>query len=191
MGMIPMHIYKDYAIQPKHPLERLLALEPNPNFTAFGFRQTIEVLHNTEGNAYALRVLDRLGGLLRLDILNPTRVQLMRDPADGSTWYQIMVDDGVAYTIPGYMVLNLRHMSANGEKGIRPIDVLRKSLDYDAQVKSLREFATLFRVGGFELASTDIGGSAWRTDSTEIRGIARLGVTLFDDKAMVRRSLTV
>ncbi len=54
-----------------------------------------------------------------------------------------------------------------------------------------KEFATLFRVGGFELASTDIGGSAWRTNSTEIRGIARLGVTLFDDKAMVRRSLTV
>ena len=54
-----------------------------------------------------------------------------------------------------------------------------------------KEFATLFRVGGFELASTDIGGNAWRTDSTEIRGIARLGVTLFDDKAMVRRSLTV
>lgn len=54
-----------------------------------------------------------------------------------------------------------------------------------------KEFATLFRCGGFELASTDIGGSAWRTDSTEIRGIARLGVTKYDDKAMVRRSLTV
>lgn len=53
------------------------------------------------------------------------------------------------------------------------------------------EFATLFRCGGYELASTDIGGSAWRTDSTEIRGIARLGVTMFDDKAMVRRSLTL
>ena len=54
-----------------------------------------------------------------------------------------------------------------------------------------KEFATLFRVGGFELASTDIGGNAWRTDSTEIRGIARLGVTKFDAEAMVRRSLTV
>ena len=31
----------------------------------------------------------------------------------------------------------MRHMSANGEKGIRPIDVLRKSLDYDTQVKEL------------------------------------------------------
>ena len=61
----------------------------------------------------------------------------------------------------------------------------------DLYIGDGKEFATLFRCGGFELASTDIGGSAWRTDSTEIRGIARLGVTKYDDKAMVRRSLTV
>ena len=54
-----------------------------------------------------------------------------------------------------------------------------------------KQFATLFRCGSFELASTDIGGNAWRTDSTELRGIARLGVTKFDAKAMVRRSLTI
>ena len=54
-----------------------------------------------------------------------------------------------------------------------------------------KSFATLFRCGGYELASTDIGGNAWRTDSTEIRGIARLGVSVFDDEAMVRRTLTV
>ena len=54
-----------------------------------------------------------------------------------------------------------------------------------------KRFATLFRVGGFQLASTDIGGSAWRTDSTELRGIARLGVTKFGEAAMVRRKVTV
>lgn len=54
-----------------------------------------------------------------------------------------------------------------------------------------KEFATLFRCGGYELASTDIGGNAWRTDSTELRGIVRLGVSKFDSGAMVRRSLTV
>ena len=54
-----------------------------------------------------------------------------------------------------------------------------------------KQFATLFRVGNFELASTDIGGDAWRTDSTELRGIARLGVTVFDEKAMIRKSLPV
>lgn len=54
-----------------------------------------------------------------------------------------------------------------------------------------KEFATLFRCGGFEISSTDIGGNAWRTDSTEIRGIVRLGVSKFDAEAMVRRTLTV
>ena len=54
-----------------------------------------------------------------------------------------------------------------------------------------KEFATLFHCGSYELASTDIGGNAWRTDSTELRGIVRLGVTKFDANAMVRRSLTV
>ena len=54
-----------------------------------------------------------------------------------------------------------------------------------------KQFATLFRVGGFELASTNIGGSAWRTDSTELRGIVRNGVAKFDTAAMVRRQVTV
>ena len=54
-----------------------------------------------------------------------------------------------------------------------------------------KEFATLFRCGAFELSSTDIGGNAWRTDSTELRGITRLGVSKFDAEAMVRRQLTI
>lgn len=137
VASLPMHIYKDYMLVPEHPMERLLNLEPNPNFTAFGFRQTMEVLRNTEGNAYALKIPDGLGGVKRLDILNPTRVQPLRNPEDQSVWYQIQPEDGEVMYAPGFMVLNLRHMSANGQKGIRPIDVLRKSLDYDAQVKEL------------------------------------------------------
>ena len=137
VASLPMHIYKNYSLAPDHPLERLLNLEPNPNFTAFGFRQTMEVLRNTEGNAYALRIPDKLGGVLRLDILNPTRVTPLRNPEDMSVWYRIQPESGEAMIAPGFMVINLRHMSANGERGIRPIDVLRKSLDYDAQVKAL------------------------------------------------------
>jgi len=137
LASMPVHLYKGYEIATGHPLERLVSLEPNQNFTAFGFKQTMEVLRNTEGNAYALKVLDNLGQVRRLDILNPTRVQIMRNPADGETWYRIQMDEVEPMVIPGYMVLNIRHMSANGEKGIRPIDVLRKTLDYDTQVKEL------------------------------------------------------
>ena len=137
LASMPVHLYKGFELAAGHPLERLVSLEPNPNYTAFGFKQTMEVIRNTEGNAYALKVLDGLGRVMRLDILNPTRVQIMRDPTNGEIWYQVQLDTGAPQLIPGYMMLNIRHMSANGLKGIRPIDVLRKSLDYDTQVKEL------------------------------------------------------
>jgi len=54
-----------------------------------------------------------------------------------------------------------------------------------------KEFATLFRKDGFEVASTDIGGDAWAKDSTEVRGIARLGVSKFDTAAVVARKLAL
>ena len=58
-------------------------------------------------------------------------------------------------------------------------------------IGDMKEFATLFRKEGFEVASTDIGGNAWATDSTEVRGIVRLGVSKFDTSAAVRRQLTL
>ena len=54
-----------------------------------------------------------------------------------------------------------------------------------------REFATLFEQENFEIASTDIGGNAWATDSTEIRGISRMCVSKFDTAAMVRRNIAL
>ena len=35
VASMPMHLYKGYEIQTDHPLERLVSLEPHPNFTAF------------------------------------------------------------------------------------------------------------------------------------------------------------
>ena len=58
-------------------------------------------------------------------------------------------------------------------------------------IGDFKEFATIFRKEGFEVASTDIGGNAWATDSTEVRGIARLCVSKFDTSAVVRRQLTL
>lgn len=137
IACMPIHFYRGYEIQRDHPLERLISLEPHPNFTAFTWRQTMEVMRNTEGNAYALRIPDSMGQTVRLDILNPTKVVPQIDPEDGSIWYSITMDDGKVALAPGFLVINLRHMSANGIRGIRPIDVLKKSLDYDTQVKSL------------------------------------------------------
>ena len=58
-------------------------------------------------------------------------------------------------------------------------------------IGDFKEFATLFRKEGFEVASTDIGGNAWVTDSTEVRGLVRLGVSKFDTAAVAARKLAL
>lgn len=136
VASIPLHVYKGRERQDTHPLEKLLNLSPNPSMSAYIFKQTMEAFRNTEGMAYALIIRDGLGEITRLDVLDPTRVRPLIERDSREIWYDITLE-GKTYPIPGYMVLALKHMSANGISGIRPLDVLRGSLDYDAEVKEI------------------------------------------------------
>lgn len=136
VASIPVHVYKGRERQDTHPLEKLLNLSPNPSISAYIFKQTMEAFRNTEGMAYALIIRDGLGEITRLDVLDPTRVRPLIERDSREIWYDITLE-GKTYPIPGYMVLALKHMSANGISGIRPLDVLRGSLDYDAEVKEI------------------------------------------------------
>ena len=136
VASIPVHVYRGRERQDAHPLEKLLNLSPNPSMSAYIFKQTMEAFRNTEGMAYALIIRDGLGEITRLDVLDPTRVRPLIEKDSREIWYDITLE-GKTYPIPGYMVLALKHMSANGISGIRPLDVLRGSLDYDAEVKEI------------------------------------------------------
>lgn len=136
VASIPVHVYKGRERQDTHTLEKLLNLSPNPSMSAYIFKQTMEAFRNTEGMAYALIIRDGLGEITRLDVLDPTRVRPLIERDSREIWYDITLE-GKTYPIPGYMVLALKHMSANGISGIRPLDVLRGSLDYDAEVKEI------------------------------------------------------
>lgn len=54
-----------------------------------------------------------------------------------------------------------------------------------------REYISLFRRAAFEFASTNVGGSAWRSNSTEVRGIARLDCEEVDTGAMAVLKITL
>ncbi len=136
VASIPVHVYKGRERQDTHPLEKLLNLSPNPSMSAYIFKQTMEAFRNTEGMAYALIIRNGLGEITRLDVLDPTRVRPLIERDSREIWYDITLE-GKTHPIPGYMVLALKHMSANGISGIRPLDVLRGSLDYDAEVKEI------------------------------------------------------
>lgn len=52
------------------------------------------------------------------------------------------------------------------------------------------QYATLFQRNPLEVVSTDVGGDAFRSDSIEVRGIKRMGVSKFDTDAVVARTMT-
>lgn len=135
IASLPIHLYRDREIMVDHPLEYLLAYRPSPCMTAFTFRQTMEANRNNEGNAYALMVPDEDGRTVRLDVIDPTRVQPMREMETREMWYRVAFEDGMVGWVHHSSMIVLKHMSANGERGIRPIDVLRGTLDYDADIK--------------------------------------------------------
>jgi HK97 family phage major capsid protein len=58
-------------------------------------------------------------------------------------------------------------------------------------IGSGRSYMTLFRRTGFEFASTNVGGAAWRSNSTEVRGIARLDSAEVDTGAMTVLKVTL
>ncbi len=135
IASLPIHLYRDREIMVDHDLERLIAYRPSPCMTAFTFRQTMEANRNNEGNAYALMVPDETGRTVRLDVIDPVRVQPMREIETREMWYRIGFDNGKVGWVHNSSMIVLKHMSANGEKGIRPIDVLKGTLDYDADMK--------------------------------------------------------
>ena len=135
IASLPIHLYKGQELQRESELERLVAYRPSPCMTAFKFRQIMEANRNNEGNAYSLIVPDETGRTVRLDVLDPTRVQPMREKETREMWYRIAFEDGQQAMVHNSSMIVLSHMSANGEKGIRPVDVLRGTLEYDRDIK--------------------------------------------------------
>lgn len=135
IGMLPLHLFKGDVVATEHPLEKLLSYMPNKHMTPFIFQQTMEVFRNTEGNAYALMVPSDDGLRVQsLDVLDAARVVPYREKTSREMWYQL-AGEGEPLWIHSSQMIVLQHMSANGEKGIRPLDVLRGTLNYDASIK--------------------------------------------------------
>lgn len=62
---------------------------------------------------------------------------------------------------------------------------------YPIYVGNFEQYATLFTRQALELASTDVGGSAFRTNSIEVRGVARLDCQIFDAAAAVKKEIFI
>ncbi len=66
-----------------------------------------------------------------------------------------------------------------------------KGTYYPVYVGDFKAFMTLFMGKALEVASTNIGGNAWSTDSVEVRGITRMDGVKIDSAAAVKREIFV
>lgn len=119
-----------------HDLARLVSYQPNPRMDAFSFWQTLEVCRNTSGNCYALKVPGPDGQVAALDILDPERVEPVRDADTGDVWYRVRPAEGGEWYVASREMIHCRHVGAGGIKGVSPLRVLEDSLAYDDQMKT-------------------------------------------------------
>jgi len=66
-----------------------------------------------------------------------------------------------------------------------------KGTYYPVFIGDFKSFGTLFRKNVLEVASTNIGGNAWASDSTEVRGLIRLDAQKLDTEAAIKREIFI
>lgn len=136
IAAMPLHLYKGNEIQWGHRLDRLVSYAPNANMTGYMHRLTMQGCVGNEGNAYSLIVPDGLGGVSSLDVLKPQYVTPMRARETGDIWYYVRPEDGsVPMWIHNSQMIVIHNISTNGERGVRPMDVLMRTLEYDQKIK--------------------------------------------------------
>ncbi|MDD3212200.1 MAG: phage portal protein [Eubacteriales bacterium] len=138
LASMPLHLYKGEEVQKDHPLERLVTFAPNGHMTSYLWLLTMMGAVCTEGNAYSLIVPSADGTQpARLDVLKPQLVQPRLERETGDLWYLVSDElEAVQYWVHSSRMIVLQFLGDGGTKGLRPIDVLRGSLEYDVEVKT-------------------------------------------------------
>lgn len=138
LACMPIHLYKDFDVAKEDCRERLLSYAPNPDLTPYQLVMAAEACRDTQGEAYILAVPDdRSQDIERLDVLDPARVQVLRNKETRELWYKIQMDNGESVTVHSSYVIALHHMSTDGVTGISPIEVLGGTLKYDRQIQDV------------------------------------------------------
>jgi HK97 family phage portal protein len=135
LSCMPVQLY--HGIKPVHDdLNELVKNSPNPNMTSCNFFKTWETCRDTDGNGYVLKVVDEYLNPVRLDILNPDRVEPALSEEKKELYYIVHTDEG-DLTIHNFYIAHTRFISGNGIRGVNPISVLHDTLRYADKIQSL------------------------------------------------------
>ena len=155
IASLPLHVYryndaggKEKALS--HPLYRILHDEPNPEMSAFSFRETLMTHLLLWGNGYAQVVRNGRGEVMALYPLMPDRMTVDRD-TQGNIFYEYARADG-----------DVRTMGGKSTVRVAPLDVLHiPGLGFDGLV-GYSPIAMAKNAIGMGLACDEYGASFYQ-----------------------------
>lgn len=130
VAALPWHVYERQGTD-RRPVDGTIAWllnnRPNPETSAFAFRESLLLHALTWGNAYAEIVRDAAQRPAALWLLAPDRVKPRRTEA-GELQYEVTLDSGEAAILPPERVLHLHGMGFDGLVGYSPIAMAARSI---------------------------------------------------------------
>lgn len=129
LGKMPCHVHnEDKSVASEQPADWILYREPNPEMTAFTFRETIVSHALGWGNGYAEVVRDRAGRIAEKWLMSPDRVNPDRTRS-GRLFYDVWNGSGQPNTaLEPADVFHLHGLGYDGLKGYSVIGMHRKSI---------------------------------------------------------------
>lgn len=133
MASLPLKLNREFE-QVNSRVADLLANSPNPNMTSFDFIRTLEVHRDVHGNGYALKMYDSDYQVESIWILDPSKVTPVIEESSDELWYEVEGKNG-RYYVHNLDMIHVKHIHTVGYQGIKPIAVLRNTIDFDVEVR--------------------------------------------------------
>lgn len=110
-----------------HSLYCLIHDSPNPDMTAFAFKECMMTNLLLWGNAYAQIIRDKHGNILSLHPLLSSRVTVTKN-ADGERVFNYTNDKGQTFRLTRDQVFHVAGIGYDGLMGLSPIGVAREAV---------------------------------------------------------------
>lgn len=146
LGMLPTSLYQagdDKEVAKDHPAHKLLRFKPNPWQTPMEFKSQMQLLLETEGNAYA-RIIRAAGRPIHLIPFEKGKV----DAKLGNNWrmqYRCATENGGEITIDQEDMLHVRELSFDGVLGLSKRQLSTEVFELAEQAQ--RAAGNVFRTG--------------------------------------------
>ncbi len=113
----------------EHSLYKLLMTQPNPEMTAFTFKETMMAHLLLWGNCYAEIEFDQNGKIIALWPIPPNMVDVIRTPRMEKAYRIYMPNGGGTKTLPDYAILHIPGLGFDGQKGFSVIQMNKRAIE--------------------------------------------------------------